>query len=586
LKAFDELNGIHTILRLFRSSHTSTSTRTHSIPKLVIQILRDVCFTSSSSSSSSSSSLSIPLPLPLPPVRPSTIIPVTMMTSISLASFQNYSSYAEKIATVFVQQEMGLELMLLPIITDEYYYRKSIIDNSISIIVDNNDPNNNTKNQDENLTATATATTTTTTRFSPRRRSSTTKSVNCSDSAAFSATNDNGSNDDGTINNKSEEDALKTICDVWSIYVNVTYFSSITGIMGREKLLILADTAYWSITTLDYNVTNKLIQLGLIPSPSPSVAEKEEVRNNNNNAKRKGKQKKSNAKSSSTKSMKKSSSRKRKSKGSSDDNDDGYIVAKGDKKKNSNSNSSSSSSSNMDTSNENKIIGANIASMASQILEPILGTIRNLIADPIITKRDLEVKSLLPKLLDVLCKEREPQKQQQQQLQVILTQQQEHQQHQQQVVEYDDIIFRWTERDENTIWNVLDVLKICSKKRILSDLSDVERLMELYIRYLKKFGPSSIRIVRCVLYLVDGLLSFVQQDDDRYDEGGELDNNARIPAVKAIIKRSSYKLQLHYLLNKYDCNSVHNTTNNNNNVTEQNKIYEEIQTAISKLAAL
>ena len=103
------------------------------------------------------------------PILLSTIIPVTMMTSISLSSFQNYSSYAEKLATVLVQQEMGLELMLL-IITDEYYYRKSISSdyNSItingastgtststststgSIIVDNNNSNNKTTNQEEN----------------------------------------------------------------------------------------------------------------------------------------------------------------------------------------------------------------------------------------------------------------------------------------------------------------------------------------------------------------------------------------------------------------------------------------------------
>ncbi|OEU23167.1 hypothetical protein FRACYDRAFT_233337 [Fragilariopsis cylindrus CCMP1102] len=505
LKAFDELNGMHTILQLFRSLHTNTSTSTsydhniEAISKSVIQILRDV---------------------------------------------------------LFVQQEMGLELLLL-IITNEYYYRKSISDYSIITI---------NGASTENSAAT--------TRCSPRRRSST-RSVNCSDSTTFAAaaaaaaTNDNCNDDRITINNKPE-DVLKMICDVWSIYVNVTYYTSITQIMGREQILILADTAYWSITTLDYNVTNELIQLGLI-TPSPSVVEEEEEEEEavrKNNVKRKGKQKKSISKSM----VKKSSGRKRKSKGSSD-NDDGGIIAEGVKNQKSDS---SNNNNNMDENNENRITD----------LRPILGTIRNLIADPIITKRDWDVKFLLPKLLDVLCKEREPQqnKQRQQQRQVTLTQQQHQHQHQQ-VLEYDDdIIFRWTEQEENTVWNVLDVLKICSVERILSDPSDVERLVALYIRYLKKFGPSSIRIVRCVLNLVDGLL-FIQQYDGGDNEGGE-DTNARIPAVKAIIKRSSYKLQLNSLLNIYDCNSGHSNNNSSNNITEQNKIHEEIQTAISKLVML
>ena len=687
LKAFEELNGIHTIIRLFLShnnhngngneidnvhfqdgttdsiSNDSNVTERirkriildHSISKLAIQILRDACVVCSITQSLSSSSLS-------PPPKPTTITPVTMMTSISLTPFRDYSSYAEKIATVLVQQEKGLEFMLL-IASDEYYYRRSI--SNIDIIVDvnndsnkNNDPGNSNNNSSSNNNSNnkithafpvspaathhrpqtsslssplSSPSTLATRRFSPRRRS-TIKPVNYSESSTRNNNNNSSNNDYNScittvtnaydddditilINNNKPEDIFETVRDIWSLYVNVTYYGSITKLMGREQILLLADVAYWAITTLDCNVNNKLIQCGIIPSPLGEEIEEEEEgvvgkngkkRRSKSDLKSKSKSKATKRTSSSSSSSPTSNRKKNASKNyrlkqqkqttkqqmSSENNDYGFRITTGmgddeavvgrDKEKNDDNNNPNDVDDTTTTivvdNDSTKVMIAKskidrMTSRASRILEPILGTIRNLIADPITTKCDWEVKSSISKLLDILCKERE-----------------------QQYYNNDNddanntVVFRWTEQEENIVWIVLGVLKVCSDKGILSTWSnDVQSLIELYIRYIRKFGSYSIRIVRRVLGLVDGLL-FITGENIEGVKGEEKVDIVVAVIPKEIMKRSSYLKELNQLSNKFYCDVDHNNNNNSNsnsnNNSEQMEIYNEIQTSIAKLSTL
>ena len=256
--------------------------------------------------------------------------------------------------------------------------------------------------------------------------------------------------------------SLEMVSNIFGVYANLAYFESVTFRMGRDELLLLADLAYFTLTALDYHATQELARiLPLCPS------EHEPTKRNGRGG--------------------------------------------GSKKK------PTSSKSGVVVTQEEILESRAIAMNMSRILEPVLGTIKNLVADPMTKPTDWETRNLVSMVLDIACKgeegetnpkpnsnsntnandwlhfvehtkEAEPPK--------VLA-----------AASPPPTLFRWMEESEACVWELLGFFKVCLGKEILSTFThDVELLVALWIRCLKKFGVSSSRITLRILGLVEGMV--------------------------------------------------------------------------------
>jgi hypothetical protein len=283
------------------------------------------------------------------------------------------------------------------------------------------------------------------------------------------------------VNAKAKQrKALETTFHAWSIYANLTYFESVTASMGKKQLLHLADLAYWTVAALDCHVTDQLVRF--LPIATSSL----ELENHLVKAK--------------------------KLSDTTCDNDN-------DNDNNDGSGSNLAAIAAI-TSPEAVNETIHIATEVSRVLEPVLGTIRNLVTDPVAAPLDWEAKSLVSKLLDVLCKGEESTKEGPTKSRigtnedvndwlhfVKQTFQSLPEEPHKEDASPETTVFRWMEESEGTMWELLGVFKVCLRKGILStSVHDVKRLVDVLIRCLRRFGGSSSRIVVRVLGLVDGLV--------------------------------------------------------------------------------
>jgi len=246
---------------------------------------------------------------------------------------------------------------------------------------------------------------------------------------------------------KQQRRALETTRHAWSVCANLTYFGSVTNLMGKEDLLDLADLAYWTVAALDCHVTEELVKI-LPPSTNPSK-------------------------------KKRAPNKKRESKPRF-------------------------------TSPETVQQTLDVAAEVSRVLDPVLGTIRNLVADTVAAPLDWEAKGLVSRLLDVLCKGEDDSKPRKETSEADAKNWLHFVKEAFQVLIEpipNTTVFRWMEQSEVTVWELLGVFKVCLGKGILSTCAyDVERLVGMWIRFLRRFGGSSSRITLRVLGLVDGLI--------------------------------------------------------------------------------
>lgn len=150
-----------------------------------------------------------------------------------------------------------------------------------------------------------------------------------------------------------------------------------------------------------------------------------------------------------------------------------------------------------------------IAMEASRVLEPILGTIRNLIADPMTSSSDWETKTFVSLVLDIFCKGEEDAKKPQK----IHTGESDWLHFVTQSfgnpVSKDappPTLFRWAEQSEVAVWELLGVFKACLGKGVLCTYThDVERLVGFCLRCLRRFGTCSSRTTLRILGLAEGL---------------------------------------------------------------------------------
>eukprot|EP00533_Pseudo-nitzschia_delicatissima_P005368 CAMPEP_0116079308 /NCGR_PEP_ID=MMETSP0327-20121206/1072_1 /TAXON_ID=44447 /ORGANISM="Pseudo-nitzschia delicatissima, Strain B596" /LENGTH=726 /DNA_ID=CAMNT_0003569923 /DNA_START=3015 /DNA_END=5195 /DNA_ORIENTATION=- len=273
------------------------------------------------------------------------------------------------------------------------------------------------------------------------------------------------------LSKAKQHNALEIIRNAWCVYANLTYFESVTAFMGKKDILDLADRAYWTLTALDYHVTEKL---ATILPPVTAEAGHE-------------------TKSSSKKRGRKTTSMKSRNKITTEATASTEVVEQ----------------------------SKNVLAEASPILEPVLGTMRNLVADPIATRLDWEATGLVSKLLDVLCKGDEDSNQpsitepnmkatENDWLHFVKELFHSTPQETQKIaaaVTPTTTVFRWMEQSESAVWELLGIFKVCLGKGILYlCINDVERLVTLWIRCLRRFGGSSSRIVLRILGLVYGLV--------------------------------------------------------------------------------
>ena len=270
------------------------------------------------------------------------------------------------------------------------------------------------------------------------------------------------------MSKENQNKTLECIRNAWSVFANLTYFESVTAKMGRTELLKLADLAHWTLTALDYHVTETLSTI------LPSIPEKE------------------------TK------------------------IRSGKKQRRSKSNTFSSMSTTVATASPEAMDESRkIANETCLVLEPVLGTLRNLVADPIVTPMQWESKDLVSNLLNVLCKGDEDMLH----LSTTETKSKAHDndwfhfvkqqslhsasQESETIVAVDThatVVFRWMEQSESAVWELLGIFKVFLGKGILSTCTDDDRLVAFWIRCLQRFGSSSSRITLRILSLVDGLV--------------------------------------------------------------------------------
>jgi hypothetical protein len=254
---------------------------------------------------------------------------------------------------------------------------------------------------------------------------------------------------------------LEMVSNIFGVYANLAYFESVTFQMGRDELLSLADLAYFTLTALDYHATQELARiLPLCPS------EHKPTKGNG----RGGESKK---KSTSSKSV--------------------VVVTQ-------------------EVILESRAIAINM----SRVLEPVLGTIKNLVADPMTDSTDWETRNLVSMILDIACKgeegETNPKPNSNSNANAndwlhFVEQTKEAEPQKVLAAASPPTLFRWMEESEASVWELLGVFKVCLGKEILSTFThDVELLVALWIRCLKKFGISSSRITLRILGLVEGMV--------------------------------------------------------------------------------
>jgi hypothetical protein len=339
-------------------------------------------------------------------------------------------------------------------------------------------------------------------RRSERDRKSNTKESSGSDAGSKANTDKNHPSQAAAANARAkakakakQRKALETTCNAWSVYANLTYFESVTASMGKNEILDLADLAYWTVAALDCHITDQLVRF--LPLATTSELESRLVKTHN---------------------------------------DTNNTNTNNTNTNNNNNNNSGSGSDLATTSPEAAEETMNIATEVSRVLEPVLGTIRNLVADHVAASLDWEAKSLVSKLLDVLCKVEDSTKETPQPRTeedanadtdandwlhfVKQTFQSLPEDPPKEDASPETAVFRWIEESEGTVWELLGVFKVCLGKGILcTSVHDVERLVGVWIRCLRRFGVSSSRIVFRVLGLVDGLvLPSATMDDVFYGE--------------------------------------------------------------------
>jgi len=252
---------------------------------------------------------------------------------------------------------------------------------------------------------------------------------------------------------------LQVLGKVWSAYFNFTYFNTVTAAMGKKALMDLADMAYWTVAASDYYVTKQLEKV--LPKEQATL---ETTSKQRSNSKSKGK------KTVATE------------------------VAM--------------------TSQEDMRDARTIAKEASPILESVLGTLRNLVADLATKPLDWEAKAIVSKLLDIVCKGggaqdhpvkptppwEDVQNKVASDLLFFWAQGSSSRNTQAATIATPKTpittIFRWMEESESTVWELMGVFKVCIGKGILFNTHDFERLTRVWIRCLQQFGTSSACVQR------------------------------------------------------------------------------------------
>ena len=257
---------------------------------------------------------------------------------------------------------------------------------------------------------------------------------------------------------------LETTSTIWGLMVNMTYFESVIAIMREYEFSVidrLINMTHSSLAALDARVTQDLAKI--LPLP-PTIEQP------------------ATAKPARFKKLQEPKSQRPKSK----TQDIAQVTPEAIEKCKS------------------------IAMEASRVLEPIFGTIRNLIADPMTSCSDWEMKSFVSLILDIICKGEDGAERPQ-----ITTNENDWlhfiTQSSGNLVPKDvppPTLFRWVEQSEIAVWELLGVFKACLGKGILCTYTnDVERLVGFCLRCLRQFGTCSSRTTLRILHLVEGLIT-------------------------------------------------------------------------------